>query len=145
MRMIFVAAALLPLATPAAAAEWYLVGGNDSTRTYVDLASLRALSGKIVGDVLSVYAKPLNGGPIVGAKIREELDCGGNYFRTLEYSYYRADGSFIESEPSETITEHKTPAANSINEAIMDFACYRKGGTAVSDPFSDAADNFDEY
>lgn len=141
MRLMLVAA-MISLATPASAAQWYLVGGNDQTRTYVDLSSLRSLDTKIVGDVLSIYASPVGDGDIYGAKIREEFDCTGKSFRTLVYTYYGQDGSFIESQPSETINERKVPAANSINEAIMDFACYRNGGESVADPFSDAAAAF---
>jgi len=138
MRLIF-AAALLSLATPATAADWYLVGRNDGMRTYVDLASLRPLGGKIVGEVLSIYARPMSDSDIYGAKIRQEFDCPGKYFRTLEYTYYRADGDFIESQPSETLNERKVAAPGSINEAVMDFTCYRKGGEAVDAPFTEAA------
>ncbi|WP_428681821.1 surface-adhesin E family protein [Sphingopyxis sp.] len=138
MRLIFTAA-LLALATPAAAAQWYMVGGNDGMRTYVDLSSLRTLDNKIIGEVLSIYAEPMDDSDIYGAKIREEFDCSGKSFRTLEYSYYRADGGFIETQPSETINQRKTSAPGSINEAIMDFACYRKGGNLIGEPFQHAA------
>lgn len=141
MRLLL-AAALISFATPASAEQWYLVGGNDQTRTYVDLSSLRSLDTKIVGDILSVYATPVGDGEIYGAKIREEFDCSGKSFRTLVYTYYRQDGSFIESQASETINERKVPAANSINEAVMDFACYRTGGDPIADPFRDAASIF---
>jgi hypothetical protein len=137
------AAALLPLvATPAAAQQWYRVGGNENTMSYVDLASLKAASdGKITGDVESVYAKPLDEG-IIAAKIRTEFNCTNTSFRTLEYSYYDTSGKFMRTEPSETINEIKVPKPNSINIAIMEFACKRTGGTAVTNPLTDAPTQF---
>ncbi|HWU96092.1 MAG TPA: surface-adhesin E family protein [Sphingomonas sp.] len=141
MRILLAAAALLPFATPAAAQQWYRVGGNDNTMSYVDLASLRPLGDKIVGEVESVYAQPLDEG-IVATKIRTEFDCSGKSFRTLEYSFYLAGGRLLRTEPSETLNEKKYPKPNSINEAIMDFACLRKGGTAVGNPITDAPGQF---
>jgi hypothetical protein len=142
MRLWLAAAALLPLVPAEAAAEsWYLVGGNEATRTYVDLSSLRAIDNKMIGDIQSVYSTPLDGG-IWGVKIRQEFDCSGNYFRTLQYSYYGAGGAFMDTEASETINENKTPAPDSINEGVMQFVCYRTGGTQVVNPFDDAAANF---
>lgn len=143
MRMIAaLAAVLLPMLPATASAEtWYRVGGNDKTMSYVDLDSLRNIGGKIIVMTRSVYAAPLSG-DVYGAGIRSEYDCPGKYFRTLEYSYYTQSGALISTEPSQTINEHKVPAAGSINEAIMDFVCYRKGGTAVSNPTADAASRF---
>ncbi|MGV1683194.1 surface-adhesin E family protein [Sphingopyxis sp. GW247-27LB] len=142
MRLLLAAVALLPLVpTEAAAESWYLVGGNENTRTYVDLSSLRPLDNKMIGDIQSVYSTPLDG-DIWGVKIRQEFDCTGNYFRTLQYSYYGARGAYIDTEASETINEQKVPAPDSINEAVMEFVCYRTGGTQVANPFDDAAANF---
>ena len=142
MRMLLAAtAALLPFAAPAAAQQWYRVGGNDNTMSYVDLASLRPLADKIIGDVESVYISPLDEG-IIAARIRTEFNCSDRSFRTLEYSFYTAGGKFLRTEPSETLNEIKRPKPDSINEAIMDFACLRKGGTAVSNPITDAPGQF---
>lgn len=142
MRLLFAAAALLPVATPAAAQQWYRVGGNDNTTSYVDLASLKvAADGKITGDVESVYATPLDEG-IIAARIRTEFNCTNTTFRTLSYSFYTATGKFLRTEPSETINEIKVPKPNSINISIMEFACRRTGGTLVRDPITDAASQF---
>jgi hypothetical protein len=142
MRILLAAAALLPFATtPAAAQQWYRVGGNDNTMSYVDLASLRPLGDKIIGDVESVYIQPI-GDNIIASKIRTEFDCRDKSFRTLEYSFYAPDGKFLRTEPSETLNEIKRPKPDSINEAIMDFACLRKGGTAVTNPITDAPGQF---
>lgn len=142
MRLLIAVAALLPFATPAAAQQWYRVGGNDNTISYVDLASIRpAGNGKVTADVESVYASPLNEG-IIAARIRTEFNCSARNFRTIEYSFYVAGGKFLRTEPSETLNEIKVPKPDSINEAIMDFACLRKGGTAVANPFTDAPTQF---
>lgn len=143
MHRMFAAALLsLPLVPAEAAAQsWYRVGGNEHTQSYVDLASLRPMGGKIIGDVESVYAEPLDGG-VWAARIRTEFDCTGKYFRTLEYSYYGQAGKLLSTEPSETINDRKIPKPDSINEAIMDFVCFRKGGTLVADPFADAPTQF---
>jgi hypothetical protein len=142
MRLFFAVAALLPVAMPAAAQQWYRVGGNDNTMSYVDLASLKpAADGKITGDVESVYATPLDEG-IIAARIRTEFNCTNTTFRTLSYSFYAAGGKFLRTEPSETINEIKVPKPNSINIAIMEFACRRTGGTLVSDPITDAPGQF---
>ncbi|MDG2535415.1 hypothetical protein P6144_17270 [Sphingomonas sp. HITSZ_GF] len=139
---ILLAAALLPFAaTPAMAQQWYRVGGNDNTMSYVDLASLRPLGDKVIGDVESVYIQPIGEG-IIAAKIRTEFNCQAKNFRTLEYSFYAPSGKYLRTEPSETLNEIKTPKPNSINEAILDFACFRKGGTAVANPFTDAPTQF---
>jgi hypothetical protein len=142
MRLLLAAAILLPFAAaPATAQQWYHVGGNDNTQSYVDLNSLRPLGDKIIGDVESVYLQPLEGG-IIAAKIRTEFNCSGKSFRTLEYSFYTAGGKFLRSEPSETLNEIKRPKPDSINESIMDFACLRKGGTAVANPITHAPGQF---
>ncbi|RYY25665.1 MAG: hypothetical protein EOP62_12445 [Sphingomonadales bacterium] len=143
MRMIAaIAAVLLPMIPATAdATSWYRVGGNSKTVSYVDLDSLRPIGGKIVALTQSVYAEPLSGS-IYGSAIRSEYDCAGRYFRTLEYSYYGKGGTFISTEPSQTINEQKVPAKDSINEAMMDFICYRKGGTAITNPFTDALSQF---
>ncbi|MBB4098407.1 surface-adhesin E family protein [Sphingomonas kyeonggiensis] len=142
MRILLAVAILLPLAaTPAAAQQWYRVGGNDNTMSYVDLDSLRPLGDKIIGDVESVYVRPLDEG-IVAAKIRTEFNCVDKSFRTLEYSFYTAGGKLLRTEPSETLNQVKRPKPDSINEAIMDFACLRKGGTAVANPITDAPGQF---
>jgi len=143
MRKIALAAALLLPMMPATAdaTSWYRVGGNKQTVSYVDLDSLRPIGGKIIALTQSIYAAPLDGN-IYASAIRSEYDCAGKYFRTLEYSYYGQGGKFISTEPSQTINEQKVPAKDSINEALMDFVCYRKGGTAVTDPFADALTQF---
>lgn len=141
MRIVIAAAAALLALVPAQAAaqSWYRAGGNAKQMSYVDLASLRPLGGKIIAVTKSVYKEQLNGDTgIFSTEIRSEYDCPGNYFRTLEYSYFDASGSRMSTEPSQTINEHKTPSKGSINEAMLDFICYRKGGTLVSDPYADA-------
>lgn len=141
MRLPFIAAVLLPLATPAAAEQWYRVGGNDRTVSYVDLASLRPVGDKIIGDVESVYFEPIDG-EIIAARIRTEFNCQAKNFRTLQYSYYARDGKLINTEPSATINEIKPAKPGTINEAIMDFVCFRKGGEAAGDPITDAPGHF---
>ncbi len=142
IRLLLAATVLLPFAaTPAAAQQWYHVGGNDNTQSYVDLASLRPLGDKIIGDVESVYIQPIGEG-IIAAKIRTEFNCQAKTFRTLEYSFYAPGGKFLRTEPSETLNEIKTPKPNSINESILDFACVRRGGTAVANPFTHAPSQF---
>ncbi|MBO9715207.1 surface-adhesin E family protein [Sphingomonas sp.] len=142
MRALLLAAAVLGVVPAEANAEsWYRVGGNEKTYSYVDLDSLRPIGGKIVVMTESVYAEPI-GGDVYASGIRSEYDCTGGYFRTLEYTYYDQGGNKMSTEASQTINEHKVPAKDSINEAIMDFVCYRKGGTAVSDPFGDARAHF---
>ncbi|MES2987019.1 MAG: surface-adhesin E family protein [Pseudomonadota bacterium] len=140
---ITAAAAILALAPAYAAAQsssWYRVGGNAKQMSYVDLGSVRPLGGKIIAVTKSVYKDQLNGDTgIFSTEIRSEYDCPGNYFRTLEYTYFGVAGSKISTEPSQSINEHKTPAAGSINEAMLEFICYRKGGTPVTSPYSDAA------
>ncbi len=137
---IAAAAALLALAPAQAAAQsWYRVAGNAKQISYVDFASLRPLGGKIIAVTKSVYREQLNGDTgVFSTEIRSEYDCPGNYFRTLEYSYFDAAGTRLSTEPSQTINEHKVPAKDSINESLLAFICYRKGGTLVSDPVSDA-------
>jgi hypothetical protein len=142
MRSLLVAAALLAFVpTQAGATSWYWVGGNEKTQSYVDLDSLRSIGSKIVVVTKSVYSAPIND-DIYATAIRSEYDCAGGYFRTLEYSYFGYSGNLIDTEPSQTINEHKVPAKDSINESIQDFVCYRKGGTLVGDPLADARTRF---
>ena len=149
MRLMLAAAAILPFISTAAVAEsWYNVGGNEQTQTYVDLDSLRPIGNKTIVVTKSVYSEPLCGETectIGSGDIRAEWDCAGGYFRTLEYSYYDTNDNYMLTEASETINEHKVPAVDSINEATMDFVCYRKGGEYVTDPYSDARWQFDGY
>lgn len=138
MRSLLLAAGLAALApTQAQANEWYRVGGNDQTMSYVDLDSLRPMGGKTVVTTMSVYSSPLSDN-VWGVAIRSEYDCGGNYFRTLEYTFLDINGGYLYSEPSETINDRKVPAEGSLNESMMEFICYRRGGEFVSSPFADA-------
>ncbi|WP_157073765.1 surface-adhesin E family protein [Sphingomonas soli] len=143
MRKLAIAAALALVVFPATASAeaWYRVGGNKKTISYVDLDSLRNIAGKIIVVTRSIYAEPLSG-EIYGAAIRSEYDCANKNFRTLEYSYYTKTGALISTEPSQTINELKVPAPGSINEAMMDFICFRKGGTLVTNPVTDAEAKF---
>ena len=144
MRSLIFAALVLPLtAVSANATAWYRIGGNERTQSYVDLDSIRPTGNKIVVLTKSIYATPLDG-DVWASAIRSEYDCAGGYFRTLEYSYYGQGNRFLSTEPSNTINEHKVPAKDSINEAMMDFVCYRKGGVPVGDPFTDAPLHFNE-
>ena len=139
--LLFAAALLAVLPTQAGATSWYWVGGNDKTQSYVDLDRVRTIGSKIVVLTKSVYSTPISEN-IYATAIRSEYDCAGGYFRTLEYSYYGYSNNLIDTEPSQTINEHKVPAKESINESIMDFVCYRKGGTSVADPMADARTRF---
>lgn len=142
MRLVLAAAAILPFLSTAAYAEsWYRTGGNDSVSTYADLDSLRPVGNKIVILTKSVYAEPICDDvecTIWSGDIRSEYDCAGGYFRTLEYSYYDIEEKLIATEASETINENKVPAEGSINEATMEFVCFRRGGEYVVDPYYDA-------
>lgn len=133
--------ALLAIAPSTASAQsWYRVGGNAKQMSYVDLASLRPIQNKIIVTTQSIYAQPLSEN-IYATAIRSEYDCAGKYFRTLEYTYYDINAKRISTEPSQTINEHKTATAGSINEVMMEFICARKGGTLVTgDLFADARD-----
>ncbi len=144
MRVFMAAVAALLLLAPGHAAtqgSWYRIGGNAKTQSYVDLSSERGVGGKIIVVTKSVYKEPLDGG-VYSTEIRSEYDCPGNYFRTLEYSYFDISGKNIGTEASNTINDHKVPAAGSINESMLAFICYRKGGTLVSDPYADAQAQF---
>ncbi|MBX3566162.1 MAG: hypothetical protein KF730_16505 [Sphingomonas sp.] len=142
MRLIIAAAAtalLMSVPGQASAQSWYRVGGNAKQMSYVDLASVRPLGGKIIAITKSVYKEQLNGNSgVFSTEVRSEYDCPGNYFRTLEYSYFDASGKHISTEASLTINDHKVPGKDSINEAMLEFICYRKGGTQISDPYADA-------
>jgi hypothetical protein len=142
MRSLLLAAALAAFVPAEAhAASWYRVGGNETTMSYVDLDSLRPLEGKIIALTQSVYADMLDG-DVQSSMIRSEYDCAGGYFRTLEYTYFGSDQSNLGTEPSATINEHKVPLPDSLNEAMMEFICYRKGGEYVSDIYADARGQF---
>jgi hypothetical protein len=145
--IIAVAAALLAMAPATASAQnWFRVGGNAQSMAYVDLASLRPMGDKIVAITRSVYKEQLNGDTgIFASEIRSEYDCAGNYFRTLEYGYYNVIGEKLRTEPSQTINEHKVPVKDSLNAAMMEFVCYRKGGSAVVDTYSDSKAQFSKY
>jgi len=147
MRLILACvAAWTLLSSPAAAETWYWTGGNEKTQNYVDVDNLRAIGNKIVALTRNIYSEPLcddSGACDVWAvDIRSEYDCSGGYFRTLEYSYFDIEGSLMSTEASETINEQKVPAKDSLNEAIMEFVCFRRGGEYVANPFEDAYGQF---
>ena len=143
MKHILTAALVLALAPSTAhAAKWQRVAGNESTQSYVDSDSIRQNGGKTEVWTWSIYASPIGDGDIYSTRIRSEYDCAGSYFRTLEYSYFDKTGKFLSTEPSETINERKYSAPNSINEAIMEFVCYKRGGTLVQNPLTDAPSQF---
>lgn len=143
-KLLLVAAMLSAVPSAASATDWYRIGGNAKTMSYVDLDSLRPIGGKIIALTKSVYASPLDG-DVFASMIRSEYDCAGNYFRTLEYSYYGEGDRFMSSEASQTINEHKTPKPDSINQSMLEFICYRKGGVQVSNPYADAQVEFAKY
>ncbi|WP_066799156.1 surface-adhesin E family protein [Sphingomonas soli] len=141
MRFVYGAAAVMLAVLPAQAfaQDWYRAGGNANNMSYVDLASIQPAGGKILATTKSVYREQLSGDTgIYATQIRAEYDCAGNYFRTLEYTYFDASNKLMRTEKSLSIDEHKVPAKGSINEAMMNFICYRKGGTQVTDHFTDA-------
>jgi len=140
---MFIAAAVLGAAAPAAAQNWHRVDGNADTVSYVDADSLRRSGNMVYGYYVNVYAAPINDW-VYGSGIRSEFACNRNYFRTLEYTYYGRAGDALRTEPSETIDEHKVPQPGSLNESVMEFACRGTGGTPVGDPFTDAPRFWDQ-
>lgn len=141
-RILAAVAALLAIAPIVAIAQsqsWYRVAGNSNQANYVDAASIRNIGGKTIVVTKAIYKEQLNGDSgIFGAEIRAEYDCPDKSFRSLEYTYFDQAGKKLRTLPSSTINERKVPAPGSINEAMMDFVCYRKGGTLVADPVADA-------
>ncbi len=132
------------VSTAAQAQSWQRAGGNESTFSYVDVASRAVIRNRVTVLTQSVYAEPLDGG-IYAVVIKSEFDCSANDFRTLEYSYYDINNNYMSTEVSETINEHKIPSPGSINEALLSIACTGSGGIAVSDPFTDAKSQFPQY
>lgn len=142
MRIIVAAAAaalFAMLPSQASAQSWYRAGGNAQTMSYVDKGSMKSVGGKTIVVTKSVYANQLSGDTgIYSVEIRAEYDCPAKVFRTLEYSYFDVNNKLMSTEPSVTINEKKVSAPGSINEAMQDFICSAKGGTLVTDPFTDA-------
>lgn len=135
-------AALLFASSAAHATDWYNVGGNQRTQTYVDADSIRQIGDKTQVWSWSVYAQPLHDGQTYSARIKSEYDCAASYFRTLEYVYFGPNAKYLKTEASETINERKYPAPDSINESLMAFVCKRVGGTKAPNPLDHAAGQF---
>lgn len=145
MRILAIAALLASLAPGVAGAtSWYRVAGNEKTTLYVDLDSLTRNGGVLTGRSMSVYAELIDD-EVRAGEIKTEYHCDEGYFRTLTYTYYGDDHQSLGTEPSATIDEHKVPAPNSLNEAMLTFVCKGTGGTRVDDPFADALQEFAGY
>lgn len=131
------AAALLAAEAPAAAEKWYRVGGDDNVAAYVDADSIRTEGGIRYGRVYTVYAEPLDGF-LHAAAILQLFDCAGNYFQTIEYSFYGEGNAHLATEASATRDERRTPDPESFNEFFFRFVCQGTGGVEVADAWSDA-------
>lgn len=140
---ILIAAVLLALPATANASNWYRIAGNEKTVAYLDADSITTSGGKTSFWVWSVYSTDIGEG-IHSARIHEEYECTASRFHTLEYVYFDENGKMLSSEPSASIDQMRYPAADSIDEAIMQFGCQRSGGEAVSNPLTDAVAQFQQ-
>jgi hypothetical protein len=148
MRFVAAAVATLFAMAPAGASaqSWYRVTVNAKFGSYVDLARTRSLGDKIVAVTKSIYTHTLiDGDNIYSSETRSEFDCSGHSFRTLEFTFFNLADEPIRTEASETINQRRVPAANSGDEYVFQFVCYRTGGTLVSDPYDDMRNELPKY
>jgi hypothetical protein len=140
MRIIdcLAASALLIAAAPAAAQSWYRVGGDPEHVGYVDADSLSGDTSLRLGNIYTVYGRPLQG-LVFASMVHVEFDCAGHYFRTLEYSYYGAGNALLDTQASTHPDDRQTAEPESLNAYFLRFACEGTGGTAVGgDAWTDA-------
>jgi hypothetical protein len=140
MRIIdcLAASALLASAAPAAAQHWYRVGGDPDHVGYIDADSLSGDSNLRLGNIYTVYGRPLDG-LVFASMVRVEFDCPNHYFRTLEYSYYGAGNALLATQASTHPDDHQNAEPESLNAYFIRFACEGTGGTAIGgDAWTDA-------
>jgi hypothetical protein len=135
--LLAVIAVLLIIPAQASAQSWYKVGGNDKTYTYIDLQSIKLDGSKARVTTLSTYLHPIGDAKVSASQVIIEYDCAANSFHTIEYTYFSTTRAVLGTEPSETIDKWTTPGDGSIDASMLTFACSRKGGTKVDDPFAD--------
>lgn len=129
------AVSALVLAFPAGP-DWFYLDGTDRMVMYVEAGSIVAEGDSRTVLTLSAYAQPRANGAY-NIVVTMGFDCRKRLFRTLDFGALDRDGKLLVSEPSPN-TDYRVPGEGSYNEMVMNFACFRTGGTRVADPLADA-------
>jgi len=115
MRAVVVAL-MVGVATPAMAADWWLVGANRRSAMFVDRASIHREGALVTQQVVAVSPNL----PVRRIEVVERLDCSAGTATDLELTYVLADGTRIARTPASTPRQLR---ARTIGQATHSFAC----------------------
>lgn len=120
---------LLGVVSGSAAAEWVEVGGNETTTTYADPATIRKAGNMVKMRHLLDYTKArvIEGlKPHLSVKMQDEYDCKQERTRTLSISLH--SGNMGEGEVLGTSTKPgnwRPVPPDTLVETLREFACGR--------------------
>lgn len=128
-------ACALAAASPAQAENWFYLDETGDQVWYVDGASIKVNNGITSVSYLQAYLTAEEAGAY-NVKVAAELRCTAGEARLMEVRGYDQSGRESSSDkgpgPWGTIREW------TLMKAVENFACSKKAGKKVDDPFSDA-------
>lgn len=133
----------VPAAAHLAAEQWYRIGGNANTASYVDKGSIVRSGNGAKAWVMTVMAKPIND-RVWSARIYYDFDCAARFYRSLRYVHLGAKGEVLSDHASTTSEQRRVPEKGAISEGMFDFVCSGTGGDLVANPDADARQAFAE-
>lgn len=136
------------VATPAAAADWWRVGGGgpEGSRhiVYVDRGSInKDRKGAVRVWTIAVQEKAMNNGS-THARYLSRYDCSRHSWTILTSIFYDDKGAVVYSDYSPTRTIPVAPGT--VSEQTMNFSCGRPNGGEVqsNDPVNEGRELFNE-
>lgn len=127
-----IGALMVGMATPAIAADWWLVGANSRSAMFVDRASISREGALVTQHVVAVSPHL----PIRRIEVAERLDCTAGTATDLTVTYVLSDGTRIARTPE---TKPRRLAERTIGKATHAFACGSdKFRAAIGTPVGDA-------
>ncbi|MBI3527215.1 MAG: hypothetical protein HY067_04530 [Betaproteobacteria bacterium] len=121
---------LLLVVSGGAAAEWVQVGGNESSTSYADPATIRKTGDMVkmwnLLDFKTAQARPY-GTPYLSQKTQQEYDCKEGRARIIDllrYSENMGTGEITSSESDSGKWEPVPPGT--VSEALWELACDKR-------------------
>jgi hypothetical protein len=132
----------------ARAEAWYVIAAGRDGATIIDAESRKTDQGVFVTTrVVHPGLEKIQGSYIIASEFREEFDCAGSRFRTLEYALIDVDGHVPPglSLSSDKIRDWHTVQDGTPGGAIKHYACDGVLPAKAAGPYKDFADFWSKF
>jgi hypothetical protein len=135
----FAAAAALSAPLPAAASDWWRIGSNDASVSYVDLDSIKTNGPWLRADQTMIYRTVSAETRVKRVHSTAEFDCSRRISRYRLFRAIGADGGELHNMTDpDNLAEHAAQK-NTVGGDVLDFVCgiSRERAVRVANPLTD--------